>query len=370
MLAIWVIGMAVSLADTGVASCPTPPVAVAMNPWDGATTSFTPVALTMSTDTCATSANYLLTRDGLPVEEGADVEIVGSTATWTPTTPLADLTTWCWTVRALDVNGASGGDTSRSCFTVDTENQAPGAPSWVTPRAGAVILSTQRFTLAPAVDPEHRALRYEIEVVGEAGTVGQGHDLRESELTDRVLTGLVEDTWYLARARATDWGSLGPWATTAFFVNDDNRAPNAPLLDEAQVDLTLGRVTFSAHGAVDPEGFPVRYTVELRDATGAAVMSWSELRPDPQGLVTVMTRAITPGSYQWTARAIDYQGMPGLWAGSQAVHVPSPEDLPSGRPVPDDGLGGLEQVGCGCDTPGAPSVAWVGLLALAVRRRR
>lgn len=370
MVAIWLIGMAVGVADTGVAACPAPPVAVALTPWDGATTSSTPVALWLSTDTCAATAHFLLTRDGALVEEGADLAIVGSTVAWVPTTPLPDLSTWCWTVHALDVHGDSGGESAPSCFTVDSENQAPGAPAWVTPRAGAVIQSNQRFTLAPAVDPEHRALRYEIEVVGETGTVGQGHDLLDSDLNDRVLVGLTEDTWYVVRARATDWDKQGPWASTAFFLNDQNRPPSTPVLDPAEVDLTLGRVTFTTHDAADPEGLPIRYTVELRDATGAAVMSWSELRPDPEGVVTVMTRAITPGNYQWTARAIDHEGAPGLWATSQAVHVPSPEDLPSGRPVPDDGLGGLEPIGCGCDTQGGSVGGLVALLVLVARRRR
>jgi MYXO-CTERM domain-containing protein len=193
---------------------------------------------------------------------------------------------------------------------------------------------------------------------------------------------LPENVVVHARVRGVDPEGVGSeWDVISFFVAGDNEPPPVPtLLAPADGDDVDGvALTLVLRIVDDPEGdlvffdFIVTRDLEMTDVVAAT----SDVLVGSGGLGTETETSWQvdvnlDGELYWSARAVDELGAPSAWAEPFAFTVPSGEP-PVGDDDDDDGGG----EGCDCESSVAggpravmPMMMLVGLLGLAVRRRR
>jgi hypothetical protein len=107
-------------------------------------------------------------------------------------------------------------------FTVNTANDAPGAPALYTPLDGETIATfTPTLSVANAVDPDSDVLTYDFEIYNGSTVVwsrtGVPQDL-SGKTSAAVTTALLDKMNYQWRARAYDGDRYGPWMTMAAFT--------------------------------------------------------------------------------------------------------------------------------------------------------
>ncbi|MCB9682058.1 MAG: PKD domain-containing protein [Alphaproteobacteria bacterium] len=312
----------------------------------------------------------LETPAGDPLQVVDDVQGTGLV---TVEVDLAADTRACWHVEVADDSGLDGPDTPTWCFLVDPDNAPPSAPSFSYPTDGLVIdTTTPELVLRSGVDPEGRPSWQHLEL--DTVATFDGPDVRRVDLPTagaqtRWSPGeLTEDTWYHARALASDGGAVSAWSSIAFFVNAFNRAPTVPrLVRPDDGEDTAGRITFEVADVVDPEGLGVTVDVVVRLALGTEPVVAQEGVPvGPDGRASWRVDGLPPGEYRWSARSVDAQEAASAWAPQHAFWVVDPATLPNSRDLPGvDGPGSELLAGCACtQTRGTP--AGVGALLLLV----
>ncbi|HEV8325120.1 MAG TPA: PKD domain-containing protein, partial [Myxococcota bacterium] len=246
----------------------------------------------------------------------------GATAWTLPPTPgLLENDTYWWRARASDPYTA--GAWSAVCdFTVNTFNEAPGAPGINAPAAGTQVTdATPSLVVDDAVDPDPGdVVTYTYELYADAGLtmlVGTMAGLPDGPGPTTTWSGtptLLEDEWYYWRARAADLAGLtGPWSETgSFFVSALNAPPEAPTLlfpDSGSVVATL-TPTLIILNADDPDLDTLSYNFELDvDATFSTGALQSGTNVPAEGEQTTNFTPADPlvenGTYCWRAQADD-----------------------------------------------------------------
>jgi flagellar hook assembly protein FlgD/Tol biopolymer transport system component len=155
------------------------------------------------------------------VAQAAGIAETAQTTFWTVPVLLTENRTYYWHARAFDGQLASNW-TALLSFTVNTGNDAPGAPGLVAPAMGSSVTTlTPTLTVTNAVDPDSSVLTYEFEVytgsvlVQTKTGVPQGANGTTSVT---LSTALTDNTTYQWRARAFDGTSYGPWMAMATFT--------------------------------------------------------------------------------------------------------------------------------------------------------
>jgi len=148
------------------------------------------------------------------------VETAGITS-WIVANPLTEDQPYWWRARAFD-GQANGLWMQTGSFTVNTANDAPGAPTLSSPLEGATIATfTPTLTIANATDPDSDALTYDFEVSSgttmEWSRMGVPQD-PSGTTSVSVSTSLSDNTTYQWRARAYDGDRYGPWTVMAAFT--------------------------------------------------------------------------------------------------------------------------------------------------------
>ncbi|MCP4868225.1 MAG: PKD domain-containing protein [Proteobacteria bacterium] len=196
----------------------------------------------------------------------------GETA-WPVDQLLTENAAYHWRAAASDPF-ADGPFSSVETFVVNEVNEPPSAPVIVTPGEGELVASlTPAMQWGVSSDPDGDDVAYDVEVfadvdltvavVVETGIV----DIDGGFVDWSPLTDLTEDAWHWVRARAVDeHGLAGDWsAVVSFLVTADDGAPSGLVIlapeDGSEVD-TLSP-TILAGGAVDPEGQPLVYELEV-----------------------------------------------------------------------------------------------------------
>ena len=148
------------------------------------------------------------------------VETAGITS-WTVAVPLMENHTYWWRARAFDAQ-AYGPWMQIGSFTVNTANDAPGAPALYSPLDGATIATfLPTLQVANAVDQDSSVLTYDFEIYN--GTTlawsrtGVSQDPSGTTAVS-VTTTLADNTTYQWRARAYDGDRYGPWMAMAAFT--------------------------------------------------------------------------------------------------------------------------------------------------------
>jgi MYXO-CTERM domain-containing protein len=192
---------------------------------------------------------------------------------WKVDLVLAENAAYHWRARAADP-WVVGPWSVVETFVVNQANEPPTAPTPATPLDGEAVASLTPLTQwGPASDPDGDALTYAVEIMlddldgtpvaAQSGLVEDASGFVEWS----VEPALLEDTWYLARARATDEHGLhGPWSDeVAFQATALEGAPDGVVIlepeDGSEVDTPSPLIRVG--GAIDPEGMPLTYSIEV-----------------------------------------------------------------------------------------------------------
>lgn len=171
-------------------------------------------ALTYEFEVYADSAITMLAANVTGIAETPQV-----TAWMVPVT-LTENQTYYWRVRAFDGELYSSW-TSLAKFTVNTANDAPGAPRFSSPPDGSSIDTlTPTLSVHNAIDPDSDTLTYDFEVYSGGVLVATLTGVYEgtSGITSATLNPVLPDnTLYQWRARAFDRDRYGPWTAMASF---------------------------------------------------------------------------------------------------------------------------------------------------------
>jgi prenyltransferase beta subunit len=202
------------------------------NPSNGAgVTVFTP---TLSVQNSTDSDKDVLTYEFEVYADAALTTLVIDTAgvtgtsritSWIVPVSLTENQTYYWRARANDGSLRSPWMPQAS-FTINTANDAPGAPALLSPTDGSTISTlTPVLTLLNAVDPDSDSLSYEYEVYQGGVLVTSITNVPENiagETSATITTNLADNTAYQWRARAFDGDRYGPWTAMATFTTHVN----------------------------------------------------------------------------------------------------------------------------------------------------
>jgi hypothetical protein len=159
------------------------------------------------------------------VIDTAGVTGTGRITSWIVPVSLTENQTYYWRARANDGSLQSPWMPQAS-FTINTANDAPGAPALLSPTDGSTISTlTPVLTLLNAVDPDSDSLSYEYEVYQGSVLVTGITNVPENvagETSATLTTILADNTAYQWRARAFDGDRYGPWTAMATFTTHVN----------------------------------------------------------------------------------------------------------------------------------------------------
>ena len=382
-----------------------PNVPVPFAPVDGdVVTTLTPdLVWVLSTDPDGTEVTYdvQVWDAGLTtvVTEAAGVadDAVDAYGQWTVDPSLAEDTTYYWTVQAVDADGVTSAWSDPEAFRVSTGNAAPSVVTWVAPLEGEELLEVSPvLSWTESVDPEGTTTTYRVEVDLDPGfATAVGWDVEGTSL-DLAGAGevLFENEVNVLRVRSTDGDGLhSAWSTVSVFVRGENDAPSVPDLTapadgESTPDTTP---TLTTSEAVDPEGDLVTYeiVVSANADLSEPVTAVQSLAAADGGVSWDIDGDLVPGTWYWSARAVDALGAAGAWAEPWSFVVEEPEDTGTvDTGVEDTGTvdTGVEDTGdvpdvveepkdegCGCATgpdDGQRALTLLGVLGLVVAGRR
>jgi subtilase family serine protease/Tol biopolymer transport system component/flagellar hook assembly protein FlgD/fibronectin type 3 domain-containing protein len=264
---------------------------------------------------------------------------------WTVTTTLEEDAAYHWSARAR-----TAGDTPEDfspwsvpvSFRVDTVNGPPTAPQPLRPIGGREVAThAPELVVGNATDPEGDPLtyRFEIDARPDLGSP-------DRQVSAELPPGAGETAWtpplelrentpYYWRAHASDGNTATPSAVVSFFVNAANEAPGAPVPLDPVDGRAVGTATptLRLRNAVDPEGDPLTYEFEVRDAHDAVVASAAGIPSGPEETVWVVTPSLAEDqAFTWWARASD-GALVGPWSARAAFRVNAVAEPPT-APIP------------------------------------
>ena len=282
-------------------------------------------------------SQVLAAEAGLP-------EGLGLTA-WTTTTLLEEDAVYYWSARARTAGDAPEDFSPWSvpvAFRVDTVNLSPTAPRPLRPIGGQEVAThAPALVVENATDPEGEPLTYRFEIDTRPGLdspARQGSAELPAGASETAWTPpveLAENTLYYWRAHASDGNTETPSALASFFVNVANEAPGAPVPLDPVDGRTVGTATptLRLRNAVDPEGDPLTYEIEVRDAGGAVVARADRVPSGADETTWAVTTALAEDqSFTWSARAADGE-LEGPWSAPATFHVDAVVEPPT-APVP------------------------------------
>ena len=319
---------------------------------------------------------------GGAVDDAADLGDDGTVTTWTPATVLSEDTVYVVRAQATDDTGLTGPWSDDVTFVISTTDGAPSTPTIERPEDGSEIDVLSPDVLASgAVDPEGQPLTYEFELSLDpafATTVASG-DVPETDgaaLWDLDSAVLEDHIDHHVRVRAFDGTLASDWAVGTFFTNTANEAPSVPVL-VGPLDGALLGDDVRAAWANDLDRDVLLYDVviatdaELLDAVDEAIgLAGGNALLDGAGEVT-HTPDLDPGTWYWSARAVDEHGLASEWAPTESFVIAEP-DL--GDDDDDDGDNTQDPAcGCGSSMASGPAAGWslaFLVLFVGVHRRR
>lgn len=231
---------------------------------------------------------------------------------------LEENTWYTWSAEAEDEHGLLT-DAGPARFFVNTQNDAPGPPSVVSPANGEELASVQSdLTAGNAIDPDNDALAYffEIDTVNTFDSPAlrvSGPVLEGSGTTLWRTPSLTDNTRYYWRVKASDGSAESPWATETFFVNTTNDPPTVPALKNPGEGAWVPTLTPSLelHPSTDPDNDLLTYELELYADPGLTGLVAHGVFPVPS--MVVGEPLMDNHRYYFRARAIDTHGAMSGW---------------------------------------------------------
>ncbi len=256
---------------------------------------------------------------------GMEADASGTTS-WLVNVPLAENTHYTWRALATDEHGAQTASPLGQFF-VNTGNDAPGVPFIVSPaQDGEVATLEVDLVVANAVDPDEDSLSYtfELDTVSTFDSVDKRVSAPITQgptTTQWSVTGLVENTEYYWRVKATDGGAEGDWSQGRFFVNVENETPSRPTVNnpgnEAWVETRVPALVVNA--AQDPDRDRIAYRFELYEDAGLNSIVAANTNETGEW---VLASPLTDNTwYFWRAQAEDEHGAASAWTAVSGFFV-------------------------------------------------
>jgi hypothetical protein len=140
--------------------------------------------------------------------------------------------------------------------------------------------------------------------------------------TEWAVTGLVENTTYHWRAKASDGLSESDWIQASFTVNAANSPPGTPTIanpgDGAWVATSLPML--SVNPVVDPDGDSVRYYFEIYSDEALTNLQTS-FDNWPENSLTMYSPLPNNQWYYLRVRSVDSQGAQSAWSTVSRFYV-------------------------------------------------
>ncbi len=192
---------------------------------------------------------------------------------------------------------------------------------------------------------------------------------------------LAENNDAFARVRAGDGAVWSGWELIGFFVDSEDEAPGVPVLvapadttdvgAERPVDLIAAWTADSDRSVLDYE-FVVARDEALTDVVASVAIEGGNTVVDGAGEVSwPLFDALEPGTFWWSAQAVDATGLEGGFAAPWTIVVPEDEVITE-PDVGDDDDDETPDCGCAASASGVPGASWLILASLVplLRRRR
>jgi large repetitive protein len=154
------------------------------------------------------------------VSSAAGIAETPSTTSWTVPVALTENQTYYWRSRAFDGKLNSGW--AEAWFMVNTANDAPGAPTIITPLdGGSVETATPTLKVQNALDPDSDHLTYKFALYNGTTLVWSTTGVPEGaggNTSVTIPTALSNNTVYQWQCMANDGDRDGPWTAKATFT--------------------------------------------------------------------------------------------------------------------------------------------------------
>ena len=242
--------------------------------------------------------------------------------------PLDEDQTYFWRSRAND--GELDGEwMTRASFRINTGNQAPTAPTPLSPIGTSPTVSPD-LVIGPSNDPEGDPLTYTFEIdttdrfdspavrraegvfpSGPSGPSGPDVDPDLDKVRWPVPEALAENVVYFWRARATDGLAVGDWSDiVSFRVDEANQGPSSPTPQSPTDGVIVETVTppLAAMNSTDPEDDTLTYDFEVYsdEALTERVAVVDRIREGEDQTRWAVSPQLENGrSYFWRCRAND-----------------------------------------------------------------
>jgi Tol biopolymer transport system component/flagellar hook assembly protein FlgD/subtilase family serine protease len=258
---------------------------------------------------------------------------------WQVPTPLEEDRRYYWRAQADDWTATGPWSVSAS-FTVNTGNNAPTVPAVIAPGNSSEVTTTSPdIVLQNSIDPDSPVITYSIEL-DTARTFDSPNLLRASGLpqgpgtTAWNVAGLLDNTYYFVRAKASDGAAESDWsAVNAFFVNTRNDEPSTPVPANPSnsAGVNVFTPTLSVQNATDLDRDVLTYDFKVYEdaALSILVASVTGVAEMPGTTSWTVSMALKENrTYYWQARAFDGELASG-WTEPFSFTVNTGDDAPS-----------------------------------------
>jgi len=297
-------------------------------PQDGVwVSSFTPtLSVTNSTDIDGDTLSYefeVYANSVLITASGNISANSSGTTSWTVELPLQENTIYLWRAIVTDEHGLSTISSSEPMIFINTVNDAPAAPLLNTPGNDSEVTNLYtNLVVNNAVEPEGEPVYYSFELdttntFDSINKQSSGSMTEASVTTSWSVDGLLDNTWYYWRAKASDGTAESAWTNARFFVNQFNDAPGiAKALNPGDHAWTGSlQPTLEVYPAIDLDGDALSYEFNvyqvLNTGIGPELITSGISTNTYWQLDTLISES---GYYYWQARAIDEHGLAGEWS--------------------------------------------------------
>lgn len=251
---------------------------------------------------------------------------------WELTTPLLDGNTYFWRVVYQDFDTAGGVTelmTTAQSFTIDTTNELPELPVVIAPSPNAEIGIGVSYFLrvsSQITDADGQSVSYYFELdtkpTFDSANLMTSTGLMPSEIDSVTweVTGLLDNTQYYWRVKASDGFSETPWVYSTFTINSLNDAPLPPPVCNPANEAWLPtlRPVLMVTDLPDIDKDARSYEFELLDSINNLIADHQSI----QRYWRLAANTIADHQwYQWRARTVDEHDQAGAWSTTRSFYV-------------------------------------------------
>jgi len=244
---------------------------------------------------------------------------------WQVPQPLSEDSRYRWQTWAEDSHGLRS-YSELAGFQVSLENHPPTQPAIEYPADGLRVSALDAedglsLRIANATDPEWQPLGYAFEIdkvntFDSADWLSSGVISEGAGSTEWAITGLVENTHYYWRAKASDGEAESVWVQGQFFVNTYNDAPPLPTAMNPGMDAVVESLQprFELTPVTDPDSTVVHYHFELY--SDSSLTNWVASAQGSESGWAPEFELLDNQSYYWRFRTSDEEGGDSGWSAS------------------------------------------------------